>query len=152
MPKPRKLQIALEATPFYHCVSRCVRRAFLCGKDSVTGRSYEHRRHQIEHNLLRLASIFYIDVAAFCVMSNHHHLILHVDFSACKKASAKDIVRRWHLLCKPKDVSRKFIKGEFLDIHELNQIVSFHPNGATCFRVNGATQTAFFYPLRSCNY
>ena len=69
MPKPRKLQISLDATPFYHCVSRYVRRAFLCGKDLVSGRSYEHRRHQIEHDLLRLASIFYIDAAAFAVLT-----------------------------------------------------------------------------------
>ena len=101
MPKPRKLQISLEATPFYHCVSRCVRRAFLCGKDSVSGRSYEHRRHQIEHDLLRYASIFFIDVAAFAVLSNHYHLVLHVDVEAAKEAKPKDIVRRWHQLFKP---------------------------------------------------
>ena len=122
MPKPRKLQISLEATPFYHCVSRCVRRAFLCGSDSVTGRSYEHRRQQIEQDLLRLASIFYIDVAAFAVMSNHYHVVLHVDAEACKNASPKDIVRKWHQLFTGKDVSRRYLEGEALEPHELNQI------------------------------
>ena len=122
MPKPRKLQISLAATPFYHCVSRCVKRAFLCGTDTVTGRSYEHRRHQIEHKLLRLASIFFIDVAAFAVLSNHYHLVLHVDFEAAKKADPKDIARRWHQVCKPKEVSQKFIDGEHLEPHEVNQL------------------------------
>ena len=122
MPKPRKLQISLNATPFYHCVSRCVRRAFLCGKDLASGRSYEHRRHQIKHDLLRLASIFYINVAAFSVLSNHYHLVLHVDRDSANNADAKDIVRRWHLLYKPKDISQKFINGEHLEAHEHKQL------------------------------
>ena len=78
MTKPRKQQISLDDTPFYHCVSRCVRRAFLCGIDQFSGRSFEHRRQQIQDDMLRLASVFFIDLAAFCVMSNHHHLLLHV--------------------------------------------------------------------------
>ena len=122
MPKPRKLQVSLDATPYYHCVSRCVRRAFLCGHDPFSGRSYEHRRAQIERELLRLASIFFIDVAAFAVMSNHYHAVLHVDHGMAKQADAKDIVKRWHQLYKPKDISLRYLDGDSLQPHELVQI------------------------------
>ncbi len=45
-----------------HCVNRCVRRAFLCGKDSVSGKNYDHRRELIRQRLEFLAGIMGIEV------------------------------------------------------------------------------------------
>ncbi len=73
MPKPRKVQVSLETTPYYHCVSRCVRRAFLCGVDDLSGKSYEHRREWIVDRIKELVEIFAIDTCAYSVMSNHYH-------------------------------------------------------------------------------
>ncbi len=71
MPKPRKAQVSLEATPYYHCVSRCVRRAFLCGEDNHTGQSFEHRRQSLQEKMSSLAKAFALDICAYAVMSNH---------------------------------------------------------------------------------
>ncbi|MCP4275724.1 MAG: transposase, partial [Gammaproteobacteria bacterium] len=79
MPLPRKALVSLEATPYYHCVSRCVRRAFLCGKDKQSGIDYEHRREWIELRMLALAKAFSINLCAYAIMSNHYHAVLHVD-------------------------------------------------------------------------
>jgi len=72
--------------------------------------------------MLRLASIFFIDIAAFAVMSNHYHIVLHVDRLASKEASAKSIVKRWHRLFKGMPASQKYINNETLEPHELAQV------------------------------
>ncbi len=81
MATPRRNLISVSNTPYYHCISRCVRRAYLCGQDPLTGRSYEHRREWVEKKLLKLGRIFCIDVCAYAVMGNHTHLVLHIDIA-----------------------------------------------------------------------
>ncbi|MCU7834469.1 MAG: transposase, partial [gamma proteobacterium symbiont of Taylorina sp.] len=61
MPTPRKQQICLSDTPYYHCMSRCVRRGFLCGFDSITNKDYSHRKQWIEERLALLSKTFAID-------------------------------------------------------------------------------------------
>lgn len=79
MTTPRKQQVCLEATRYYHCVSRCVRRSFLCGYDTQHKRDYEHRKSWVEKRIHLLSQIYTIDVCAYAVMSNHYHIVVHID-------------------------------------------------------------------------
>ena len=114
MPKPRYAQISLEATPYYHCVSRCVRRAFLCGSDQASGNSYEHRRHWIEDKLLELADIFALNIAAYAIMSNHYHVVFYVDRGKAENWSQAEIIHQWHQLFSGTLFSQRFLRGEEL--------------------------------------
>ena len=115
MPKPRKSLVSLDATPYYHCVSRCVRRAFLCGEDIVTGNSYEHRRQWIEDRLLALTDIFAIDIAAYAIMSNHYHVILHINREQAAIWSEPEVITQWHKLFNGSVLSQRYTQGEDLD-------------------------------------
>ncbi|GAB4405658.1 MAG: hypothetical protein OHK0048_25540 [Rhodoferax sp.] len=95
MTRPRSSLISLADTPWYHVVSRCVRRAFLCGHDAVTGQNFDHRRGWIETRIRELASVFTIDVAAYAVMSNHYHVVLRVDADRAQALDDDAVLRRW---------------------------------------------------------
>ena len=56
-----------SVTRWYHCVTRCVRRAFLLGE------GMHDRKSWIEHRLEELAEIFPVAVAGFAILDNHLH-------------------------------------------------------------------------------
>ena len=115
MPQPRKNLICLSDTPFYHCMSRCVRRAFLCGVDAYSGISYEHRRDWLESKLLHLANIFAIKLCAYAIMNNHYHVVLNVRSDLALSWSKAEVIERWHTLFSGTSLSQAFAAGALLD-------------------------------------
>ncbi len=91
-----------------HCINRCVRRAFLCGKDPLTGTDYEHRRELIRERMEFLAGVMGIEVLGFAVMSNHFHCILRSRHDVVATWSDDEVALKWWTLCparKNKDLS-----------------------------------------------
>ncbi len=112
MTTARKQLISLIDTPYYHCISRCVRRAFLCGEDKNTGQNFDHRRGWVEDKLLSLNQVFAIDVCAYAVMSNHTHTVLFIDEETAKGWSTQEVIERWHQLFKGTLLTQLYCRGE----------------------------------------
>ena len=112
MPQARNTIISLNDTPYYHCVARCVRRAFLCGVDNYSGNNYDHRRQWLEDKLHATASAFAIKLCAYAVMSNHYHVVLHVRSDLANGWSDREVVNRWHSLFSGNVISQRFLANE----------------------------------------
>ena len=52
MTQARSREVSHQDTRYYHLISRCVRRAYLCGEDVYTKQSFEHRRQWMVELLL----------------------------------------------------------------------------------------------------
>lgn len=120
MTTARSQLISVEATPYYHCVSRCVRRSFLCGYDKLTKTSYEHRRGWVEKRLKRIATVFCVDVCAYAIMSNHYHVVLHINKDQAHRLSNHEVVERWLTLHRAPVLIQRFLKSESLSDAEQN--------------------------------
>ncbi len=114
MTQSRETQVSLVDTPYYHCISRCVRRAFLCGEDRYTGESFEHRRQWVVERMHFLAGLFNMDICAYAVMSNHYHLVLHVNEQADKKLSDEEICLRWCQLYSVPPLVDRWLKNQLI--------------------------------------
>ena len=95
MALPRSKYVREGQEGIYHCFSRCVRRAFLYGFDTLTLRDFSHRKAWLVERLRYLAAIFAIEVCAYAVMENHYHTILRTRPDIVALWSDRDVAIRW---------------------------------------------------------
>ena len=87
-------------TRWYHCITRCVRQAFLLGDQP-------DRKDWIDRRLQELGEIFAITVAGFAVLDNHMHLLVRLDPDIATAWADNEVVRRWGQLFPPRDRYRR---------------------------------------------
>jgi putative transposase len=110
MALPRSKYVQEGKVGVYHCYSRCVRRAFLCGFDTQTGRDFSHRTVWIADRLRFLVSVFAIEVSSFSVMSDHYHTTVRVRPDIADCWSDYEVASRWLTLCPKRYKLKKAVK------------------------------------------
>jgi hypothetical protein len=121
MTRPRSQLVSLDTTPYYHCISRCVRRAFLMGRDE-RGRSFDHRKAWLVARIKFLAEVFAVNIAAYAVMSNHYHLLLHIDKARADGWSDDEVCRRWGRLYRGPELLQRYLNEEKLASYEHKEL------------------------------
>ena len=122
MTRPRSEIVSLADTRFYHCVSRCVRRAFLCGDDRYSGKNFDHRKPWLVDRLRLLGEVFAIDIAAYAVMGNHYHVVLHVAPARARSWGRDEVIHRWLRLYKGDPLAHCHQRGELKSEAEFRQL------------------------------
>ncbi len=130
MTQARSALIDPSSTCYYHCMARCVRRAFLCGEDHITGNNYEHRKHWVVERLKALTNIFAIEVCAYAVMSNHYHVVLYINTTQSQEWSDTEVLRRWTSLFGGPILVQQFLMNQTLDDAAREKVFAF----AACYR------------------
>ena len=108
--------VNLEVTRWYHCISRCVRRAFLFGEGEEDAEGL-NRKAWLDDRLHFLNDLFAVSVAGYAVLDNHLHTLVRIDLAKAKQWSPQEVARRWFVLFPPRDSKRKMIEvtSEFIE-------------------------------------
>ncbi|CAK3668340.1 hypothetical protein [Vibrio crassostreae] len=68
-----------------------------------------------------LTQVFAIDVCAYAIMSNHYHLVLHVNTANAESWSDEEVVQRWTALYKAPLLVSRWFSGELKSKAEINK-------------------------------
>jgi REP element-mobilizing transposase RayT len=93
-------------------VQRCVRRAFLCGFDTLTGCDFEHRKACVTDRLRLLSECFAVSIHAYAVMSNHLHLVIEMNPLVIGSWIDAEIAQRWVRLFPPREIDAVSFKEQ----------------------------------------
>jgi len=99
MTTARRELVDVAVTRWYHCISRCVRQAYLMGGGA------EDRKQWIEDRLEHLAASFAISVGGFSALDNHLHVVCRLDPEVSLAWSAEEVVGRWIAVYPPRKLA-----------------------------------------------
>jgi len=96
MPAYARKEIVCDSeVEVFHAYTRCVRRAFLCGDDPLTGKNFDHRKQWVEQRLQELSAAMALDICGFAVMGNHLHVVVRTRPDLAAAWSDEQVARRW---------------------------------------------------------
>ena len=95
MTQARAHTVSTAQQGMYHCVTRCVRRAWLCGVDPLTGKDHDARKPMIVNRIRELGEIFAVGVYAYAGMSNDLHVVLSVEPELARAWTDDEVADRW---------------------------------------------------------
>ncbi|VAW70020.1 Mobile element protein, partial [hydrothermal vent metagenome] len=81
--------------------------------------NYEHRRQWLEDRLHEASAAFAIDVCTYSIMSNHYHVVLHMNIEQAQGWSMDEVIKRWHQLYGGFALSQRYLRGATLGKAEL---------------------------------
>ena len=124
MTTARKELVDVSVTPWYHCISRCVRAALLMADEQGND-----RKQWIEDRLQLLAEHFAIGVAGFAVLDNHLHVLVRLSPKSAQDWTAEEVVRRWMAIYPPADLDssderivQEWVNQQAKDQNRVNQL------------------------------
>jgi REP element-mobilizing transposase RayT len=103
MTTARTRLVDVSVTRWYHCITRCVRKALLLGDNP----NHPNRKAWIERRLADLAEIFAVGVGGFAVMDNHLHLLVRLDPKVAETWTDEEVALRWGRLFPPRGAGRQ---------------------------------------------
>jgi hypothetical protein len=115
----RKALVSLNDTAYYHVVARCVRRAWLWGYDKYAGRDFSHRKQWVLERLRLLTAMFAIDACAYAILSNHYHLVLHVDRARAQAWSLQEVMAQWQRLFVAPPLVERWLNGQCSEVERM---------------------------------
>ncbi|HAS8443421.1 TPA: transposase [Vibrio vulnificus] len=101
-----------------------MRRSFLCGEDPTTQRNYEHRREWIKQKMYALSQVYCIDVCAYAIMSNHYHLVVHINREKALNLSNSDVIARWKQEHKLPTLVTRWLSGQLTSQAEIDMCMT----------------------------
>lgn len=126
MTKPRSYYVDPDHARYYHVTSRCVRRAWLLGRDPHTAIDVEHRKQLFLNHLKHLSRFFAVEVMGYAIMSNHFHLVLQYDPRENESWSESEVARRWCAAFNGLPLDKRLTGATKLEDFHIKQTLRYH--------------------------